>query len=107
MDAFIAQENLAHFRNRIESGAEPVTRATLLKLLVEQENMLGLTHQQLRRTDEHIEQLRRLIAVQVEIIEKMTRTGMDTKRADLVLASMNDLMATYQRHRLKIADALC
>jgi hypothetical protein len=45
------------------------------------------------------------IAIQVEIIEKMKRTAMDTRRADLVLASMNDLMATYQVHR-KIAAAL-
>ncbi len=103
----VARQNLAHFRHRIEGGAEPVRRATLLKLLVEQENMLGLTQQQLRWIDHHIEQLRRMIAVQVEIIEKMKRTCMDTQRADLVLASMNDLMVTYQLHRQKIAAALC
>ncbi len=103
MDTFVADQNLSRFRNRIECGAEPVTRATLLKLLVEQENMLGLTHEQLRRIDQQIDHLRQMIAIQVEIIEKMNRTAMDTRRADLVLTSMNDLMATYQVHRQKIA----
>jgi len=47
-----------------------------------------------------------MIAIQVEIIEKMKRTGMDTQRADLILTSMNDLMAAYHLHRQKIAAAL-
>ncbi len=72
-----------------------------------QENMLGLTHEQLRRIDQQTDHLRQMIAIQVEIIEKMKRTAMNTRRADLVLTSMNDLMATYQVHRQKIAAALC
>ena len=68
--------------------------------------MFGLTHQQLTQTDQRIEQLRRIIAVQVDIVEKMKRIGVDSRRADLVLASLNDLMATYQVHRQKIAAAL-
>jgi hypothetical protein len=49
-----AEQNIQHLRRRLEHGAEEVTRSVLLKLLLAEEKMLGLTEQQLRRIDRHI-----------------------------------------------------
>ena len=45
-DKFVARENVKHYRRELENGVDEPTRATMLKLLVEQENHLGLTREQ-------------------------------------------------------------
>ncbi len=47
MDRFIARENVKHYRRELENGVHEPTRTTMLKLLVEEENHLGLTREQL------------------------------------------------------------
>ena len=80
-----------------------VTRAILLKLWLREEGILGLTREQLTRIDRHIEKLRRLIAEQSE---RFASNGAGPQRSTLLLATLNDLMATYQVHRQKIVVAL-
>ena len=43
--------------------------------------------------------LRRIIAQQKKRIGRITFIGINTDRAILILSTLNDLMATYQRHR--------
>src|SRR5262249_49801670 len=76
-----------------------VTRSVLLKLLLAEEKMLGLTEQQPRRIDRHIAQLRQLISGQTRGIERLAAFGIDTEGHRLVLATLTDLRATYQTHR--------
>ncbi len=57
LDQFTAEQNVAHYRERLQMGAEPVTRAVVLQLLLNEENMLGLTREQLARIDRHIDKL--------------------------------------------------
>jgi hypothetical protein len=57
---FDAEQNIQHLRRRLERGAEEVTRSVLLKRLLDEEKMLGLTQEQLRRIDQHINKLRQL-----------------------------------------------
>ncbi len=69
-DQFIAEQNVAHYRSRLHMGAEPVTRSVVLKLLLAEEQMLGLTREQLVRIDRHIEKLRRIIGQQQKHIDR-------------------------------------
>jgi hypothetical protein len=62
MDKFIARENVKHFRRELENGVGEPTRATMLKLLVEEEIHLGLTREQLARLDHHIARLNEIMA---------------------------------------------
>ncbi len=62
MDQFIARENVKHFRRELENGADEQRRATLIRLLVEEENHLGLTGEQLSRLDRHIARLSEIMA---------------------------------------------
>ena len=107
MDKFIARENVKHLRHKLENGADGSTRATLLKLLVEEETHLGLTREQLSRLDHHIGRLRELTTRQVELIDGHKSRGQSTERAQLILETFNELMATYtaHRHRIKVALA--
>src|SRR5215831_17827569 len=103
---FDSEQNVQHLRHRLEHGAEEVTRSVLLKLLLAEEKMLGLTQEQLRRIDRDIAQLRQLISGQTKRIERLAFFGIDTEARQLVLATLNDLMATYQIHRRRITAAL-
>jgi hypothetical protein len=91
---------------QIRDGAEEATRSALLKLLLAEEKMLGLTQDQLRRIDRHIAKLRQLISQQTTRNERLASFGIDTEGRRLVLATLNDLMATYQIHRQRITAAL-
>jgi hypothetical protein len=51
---FDAEQNIQHFRRRLDYGAEELTRSVLLEQLLVEENMLGLTKEQLQRIDRHI-----------------------------------------------------
>jgi hypothetical protein len=94
-----AEENIAHYRSRLQMGAEPATRAALLRLLLAEEKMLGRTREQLVRIDRHIEKLQRIIAQQEKRIGRVKFVGIGSERATQLLSTLNELMTTYQNHR--------
>jgi hypothetical protein len=103
---FDAEQNVQRLRHRLEHGAEEVTRSVLLNLLLDEEKMLGLTQEQLRRADRHIAKLRQLISETTKRTERLASFGIDAEAHRLVLVTLNDLMATYQVHRQRITAAL-
>jgi hypothetical protein len=58
-DRFVAEQNIVHYRSRLQMGAEPVTRGVLLELWLSEEKSLGRNREQLKQIDSHIEKLRR------------------------------------------------
>jgi hypothetical protein len=76
---FAAEQNVQHFRRRLEYGAEEETRSVLLRLLLDEENELGRTQDQLRRADRHIAKLRQLISKQMRRIERLASFGIEAK----------------------------
>jgi hypothetical protein len=48
----------------------------------------------------------RIIAQQQKLIDRRKLIGIDTERSTLLLATLNELMATYQLHRQRIVAAL-
>jgi hypothetical protein len=103
LEKFVAEQNITGYRQWLGDGAEGVTRATLLKLWLRDERILGLTRDQLTRIDRHIEKLRRLIAKQSD---SLAPKRADSQPSSVLLATFNDLMATYQVHRQKIIAGL-
>jgi hypothetical protein len=106
VDRFIARENIKHYRRELENGVGEPTRATMLRLLVEEENHLGHTREQLTKLDRHISLLSEIMARQVDLIDKLQSLGSPLERAPMVLATLNDLMAVYLKHRETITAAL-
>ena len=103
---FDPEQNIKHFRRRLEYGAEELTRSVLLDLFLAEEKMLGLTEEQLRRIDRHIAKLGRLISEQTKRTERLKSFQIDTEARRLVLDTLNDLLAAYQIHRKRITAAL-
>lgn len=106
MDKFVAHENIKHYRRELENGVSEPTRATMLKLLVEEENYLGHTREQLGKLDRHISRLSEIMARHVDLMDKLQSMGQPSERASMVLATYNDLMAVYIAHRQTITASL-
>jgi rubrerythrin len=106
MDQFIARENVKHYRRQLENGVSEPTRATMLGLLVEEENHLGHNREQLGKLDRHISRLSEIMARHVELMDNLQSNGHSSERASIVLATYNDLMAVYIAHRQTITGAL-
>jgi hypothetical protein len=106
MDRFIARENVRHLRRELQNGAEPNTRATMLRLLVEEENHLGFTYEELGKLDRHISRLSEIMARHVELTDNLRTNGKPTERAEIILATYNDLMAYYLTHRERMRELL-
>jgi hypothetical protein len=106
MDHFVARENIKHLQRQLENGAEPGKRATMLKLLVEEENRLGFSHEQLGRLEHHISQLAEIMARQVELTDGLRLDGHSVEQAEMVLATLNDLMASCIAHRQRLRASL-
>jgi hypothetical protein len=105
MTNFIPSENLAHFRNSLESGADAFTRSMLLKRLLHEAEKPCVTRQQLDTVDRHIAELRQLIYKQVQLVEKDKLKSHDAERVQNLLAMLNDLMADCQTLRRRINAA--
>jgi hypothetical protein len=82
------------------------TRATMLKLLVEEENHLGHTREQLAKLDRHISRLSEIMARHVDLMDKVQSNGGSAERASMMLATYKDLMTAYIEHRQTITAAL-
>jgi len=106
MDKFIAEQNVTHFRNELENGADGPRRSTLLKLLVEEENRLGLTRQQLEEMERQIERIKLVMAEQTETVALLKANGHPVEKAEKSLANLADLVIVHDERRKKIAAAL-
>jgi rubrerythrin len=106
MDQFVVRENVKHYRRELEKGVDEPTRATMLRLLVEEENHLGHTREQLTKLDRHISLLSEIMARQVDLIDKLQSIGSPLDRPHMVLATFNDLMSVYLKHRETISASL-
>ncbi len=106
MDSFIARENIKHYRRELQNGVSEPTRTTMLRLLVEEENHLGHTREQLGKLDRHIARLSEIMARHVELMDGLQSNGQSSERAAMVLATYNDLMAVYIAHRQTITAEL-
>jgi hypothetical protein len=106
MNEFVARENLARFRSEPEQGVGESVRGVLLDLLVEQEDLFGLRHEQLERVNRHIARLREIIASQVQLVERLQSKGLAIDRAQLVLDTLNDMMLAHQSFRQSVLDRL-
>ena len=102
MDNFIPSANPKRF-NPLEPGVDEQTRSTLLKFLLQEAEKSCATRQRLDTIDRHIAALRQLIYRQVELVEKSKLKSHDAERVQNLLATMNDLMANYQRLRRRIS----
>jgi hypothetical protein len=103
---FVAYQNVTHFRSELENGAEGGRRAVLLKLLVEEEDKLGLTREQLGEVDQQIARIKGIVAQQTDAVAMLKANGHPMERAERTLSNLVALLATHEAYRQKIEAAL-
>lgn len=106
MSRFIAEQNVAHFRQQLENGAGRAKHATLLRLLVEHENLLGLSLEQLHEMDRQIARIKVMLATQVDLVATLKAHGQEMERAEASLARILDLLIVHEERRAQVAAAL-
>lgn len=106
MDKVIAQQNVSRFRQELENGANGERRNILLRRLVEEEDKLGLTEEQLDEMDRQIVRMQNLVNTQLEIIAAMKAHGQSLELAERALHNIVDILVVHQVRRSKIELAL-
>lgn len=102
MDKLIAQQNIAKLRQQLENGANGERRDTMLRLLVLEEDKLGLTHEQLDEMDRQIARMQQLVTTQLELIAALKTHGQSVERAERALHNIIDVLVVHQARRAKI-----
>jgi hypothetical protein len=109
---FIARNNVKLFRNQLEhdvqNGAynDGQRHAILLKLLVEAENILGHSREQLNDVERQIASIKSIINKQLDTIAMLKTNGHPVEHAERVLAHATDFLSVHETQREMIAAAL-
>jgi hypothetical protein len=104
---YLARENVRRFSRELENAADDTRRAMLLRLLVEEENRVGRTYEQLDETLRQIGRINQLISTQLETITVLKAAGHSIERAECCLSNAVHLLAAHQAYRAKIEAAIC
>jgi hypothetical protein len=106
MDKFITQQNVSRLRQELENGANGERRDVLLRQLVEEQDKLGLTEEQLDEMDRQIARMQNLVNTQLEMIATMKARGQSLEVAERALHNILDILVVHQARRAKIELAL-
>ena len=107
MDRFIAQANIRHFRDRLWSETDFVTRSRLQQLLLAEEDKLAKDFELLADIERHISDGRRRIEKQRSLVAAMKRDGHSSLRtAQALLNGMADAQQLHMKYRETILIAI-
>jgi hypothetical protein len=103
MDRFIARENIKHFRDRLGSETNPDTRALLQRLLVQEEDKLGLDTALLAEVERAITNFDALIATQRKLVAVLKRDGGNgIARAESLLDGLKSSQILHREYHHKM-----
>jgi phosphoserine phosphatase len=103
---YVAQENVRRFRRELEESWEDPRRDIILQLLVEEQNKVGLTYEQLNEVLRQIERIKQIIRTQLDTIAMLKAAGHPVERAEHVVSSAFRFLVAHEAYRLKIEAAL-
>jgi NH3-dependent NAD+ synthetase len=103
---FAAQENVRRLRRELENGWEDARRDMMLRLLVEEENKVGLTYDQLDEVLRQISHIKQIISTQLDTIALLKAAGQSVERAERSLSNVYRLLVEHETYRVKIEAAL-
>jgi hypothetical protein len=103
---YVTQEDVGRLSHELENAADDTRRAMLLRLLVEEENKVGLTYEQLAETLRQIGHANQIISTQLEIITMLKAAGHSMERAECSLTNAFSILIAHEAYRSKIEAAL-
>jgi hypothetical protein len=106
MDRFIARENIKHFNDRLQSEVNPATRTLVERLLVDEENKLGLDTALLAEVERAIENFDAIIETQKKLVGTLKRDGHDgVARAQALLDGLMQSQILHREYHHKMLRA--
>jgi hypothetical protein len=106
VNTFVAGENIGRFADQLYGAVDVAKRATLLRLLVEEEDKLGVGLEQLGVIELRIAKGHQLIADQRTLVTRMEADGRDGHGAQDLLTAMIAVQAAFERRRRWIVENL-
>ncbi len=106
MQTFVGINNVEHFADQLGSEGDPARRATLMRLLVEEEDRLGAGLEQLGVAQMRIAKGHRLIASQRAVVAQIEGAGRDPRPARELLATLVEVQSLFERYGHTIMQAL-
>ena len=103
---FILEQNLLRFSSRLPSEADPATRQTLRRLLIEEEDRYGKLNERLERAEMLILSWQGHVQRQQALVASLKLDGRDPSRADELLRSMRESLAIFERYRNNLVELI-
>jgi hypothetical protein len=98
----VVQENVRRLRRELEDGEEGTRQDMMLRLLVEEENKVGLTYEQLDEVRRQIGHIEQIISTQLDTIAMLKAAGHSVERAERSLANAQRILIAHEAYRAKI-----
>jgi hypothetical protein len=102
MERFVARQNIERCRSRLEAETDPAQRTHLLRLLVEEEDKLGLDYEGLTDVEREIVNGYARIARQKTIVQQLDGDGRDSTKAKALLETFELTQQVHAHFRRRI-----
>ncbi len=106
MDRFVAKLNIEHYCIRLRAETDARIRASLHRLMVEEEEKLGCDQEQLTQIEHEISKNARRIAEQQALISDLETKGVDATRAKVLLSMFRRTQSVYQKYRQQVLSGI-
>ena len=96
---FVGDLNIARFLDRLQFEHDPTVRASLRRLLLEEEGKFGSRAGRLGMVQRHIAEGSRRIAMQKALVAKLTADGQDVGLAESALSNLFEIQRIFEQYR--------
>jgi hypothetical protein len=103
---FVSDLNVGRFADRLRFEHNPAIRASLQRLLLEEEDKLGYRVERLGNVQRHISEGGRRIAMQKALIAKLMTEGQDVTLAESMLSKLVEIQKMFEQYRQIVLDAI-
>jgi hypothetical protein len=95
---FVCDHNVARFVQRLRSEHNPDTRASVRRLLVEEEDKFGRSAERLVKLQHYITEGIQRIASQEALIRKLRANGQDIGLAEITLGNLVEIQTLFEQY---------
>jgi hypothetical protein len=103
---FASDQNVTRFVSALQTEADPMRRNSLRSLLLEEENRLGSSLEQLDKADRYLGEFQAHISRLLTLIGKLRADGHDASPPERLLNNMTELHQLFVSYRQIVVDAL-
>ena len=103
---FVSNLNVARFVDKLREEHDPVTRALLHRLLLEEWNKSGFNLKQLGKLRRQMIEGSARIAIQKAVVETLAANSQDVQLAEHTLRNLVEIQRIFEEHHQTIINAI-